>query len=735
MTAPTRRHVLGGALVVAFSLARGAVAQHDDKGKLPVDLAKSPMLDSWIRIDASGKITVFTGKAELGQGLKTALIQVAADELAVAPESIDLVTADTALTPDEGVTAGSHSMQDSGTAILNAAANVRALLAEAAAWRFAMAADQVEMHDGAAHSLNGQSATYGELAASLDLHVEAKPNMPRRPKSTVIGQSLPRIDIPAKVSGGQAYVQDMRLPRMLHARVARGPSDGTRLKDQDLDVVRKLPGVERVVQEAGFLAILAEKEWHAVKALQHVQAIGWIRPGDSLPTADIREAIRQLPAEDVPIFAYPGPPAPADGTSVTARYSRPCLMHGSIGPSCAVALWENDGVTVWTHSQGVGPLRRSLSGLLKLPADKVRCIHVEGSGCYGHNGADDVAADAALAARAVPGRPVRLQWMREQEHGWEPLGSAMTVELQATLAGDGKVASWRHDVWSNGHNSRPQSGGGLLAGQELGMPKQRMRPIPMPEGGGSRNGNPIYALPNATGVFHFIEQAPVRVSALRGLGAQMNIFAIESFMDELAKAAGSDPVAFRLAHLQDERARDAIQTVVDRFGWAKRPRGTGGGGGNGRGCGFAFARYKNLAAYCAIALEITIDRDSGVIAVERVVASVDSGEAVNPDGIRNQIEGGIVQSLSWTVNEAVGFDTHHRTSFDWSAYPILRFPQAPKTVEVHVIDRPRQPFLGTGEASQGPASAALGNAVADALGVRVRDMPLSPDRLKGALGS
>jgi len=404
-------------------------------------------------------------------------------------------------------------------------------------------------------------------------------------------------------------------------------------------------------------------------------------------------------------------------------------MHGSIGPSCAVALWENDGVTVWTHSQGVYPLRKALAELLRLPADKVRCIHVEGSGCYGHNGADDVAADAALAARAVPGRPVRVQWMREQEHGWEPLGSAMVVELQATLGADGRIAEWRHDVWSNAHNSRPATAGGLLAGAELDppFPRQVPKPIPMPEGGGHRNGNPLYALANAKGVYHFIEQAPVRVSALRSLGAHMNVFAIECFMDELATASGADPVAFRLAHMSDGRAREVMQAAADRFGWAQRTK-----GGNDRGCGFAFARYKNLAAYCAVAMEIAVDRDSGKIEIPRVVATVDSGEAVNPDGIRNQIEGAILQSLSWTIHEAVAFDTAHRSSFDWSAYPILRFDTVPAVVEVQVIDRPRQPFLGTGEAGQGPAAAAPANAVADALALRVRDMPLAPEKLRAA---
>ncbi|HEY4892948.1 MAG TPA: molybdopterin cofactor-binding domain-containing protein, partial [Reyranella sp.] len=475
MSALTRRRLLGqGALVVAFSLSRQAMGQVMEKRPtLPGDLDKFPLLDSWIRIDAEGHITVFTGKAELGQGLKTALIQVAADELAVPPARIELITADTARTPDEGVTAGSHSMQDSGTAILNAAANVRLLLTEAAAWRWLVAVEEVELHDGAAHAPNGDSLDYGELAALLSLHVEAKPDVARREKGArLIGTDLPRIDIPAKVMGGVAYVQDMRLPGMLHARVVRGPSDGTRLKPTDFDAVAKMPGVVQVVRDGGFTAVLATQEWQAIKALQRLQSAGWARPGAELPAEDMREAIRRLPSQEVPIFDYPGPPAPTDSKVVKARYSRPCLMHGSIGPSCAVALWENDGVTVWTHSQGVYPLRKSLAELLRLTADKVRCIHTEGSGCYGHNGADDVAADAALAARAVPGRPVCLQWMREQEHGWEPLGSAMVVELEATLA-DGRIAGWRHDVWSNAHNGRPATAGGLLAGAEVEPPFPR----------------------------------------------------------------------------------------------------------------------------------------------------------------------------------------------------------------------------------------------------------------------
>jgi len=727
VSGPSRRAFLAkGALTVAFALSRGAAAQDADVlPALPGDLAKSPLLDSWIGVGDDGQVTVFTGKAELGQGLKTALIQIAAHELAVQPSAVEIVTADTARTPDEGVTAGSHSLQDSGTAILNAAANVRVLLADAAAWHFAIAVDQIDLRDGIAHAADGRTVSYGELVSGLSLHVAAKPNVPRRDGGAkVIGENLARIDIPAKVSGGEAYLQDMRLPGMLHARVVRGPSDGTRLKPADVEAVAAMPGIIQIVRHGRFTAIVADDEWQAVKALHRLQAAGWERAGEPLPTNGMRAAIRSMPARELEIFDYPGPPAPADAHTLQARFSRPCLMHGSIGPSCAIALWEDDSVTVWTHSQGVYPLRRALAELLGLPLERVRCVHVEGAGCYGHNGADDVAADAALAARAVPGQPVRLQWMREQEHGWEPLGSAMIVEMSASLGADRRIVGWQHDLWSNTHNTRPTTAGGLLAGTEMDPPfvPPKPQPIPMPEGGATRNSNPIYALPNARGTFHFVERMPVRVSALRGLGAQMNVFAIESFMDELAHAAGADPVAFRLAHLEDERAREVVQTAADRFGWPMR----------GRGTGFAFARYKNLASYCAVVMEVRVDRDTGEIQVPRVVAAVDSGEAVNPDGIRNQIEGGIVQSLSWTIREAATFDATHRTGFDWSAYPVLRFPAVPGRIDVHVIDRPKQPFLGAGEAAQGPAAAALANAVAHALGIRLRDMPLSPERIRAA---
>ncbi|HET9160515.1 MAG TPA: molybdopterin cofactor-binding domain-containing protein, partial [Caulobacteraceae bacterium] len=640
------------------------------------------------------------------------------------------ITADTTLTPNEGVTAGSHSMQDSGTAILNACANVRALLAEAAATQLSLAPAQVTTTGDGRMTAGGRSATYGELASMLSLHVQARPDMPRRPgPHKQIGRDLPRVDIPAKLTGGGAYVHDLRLPGMLHARVARGPSDGTALDVSTVAAqVEAMPGVVRLVRNGGFCAVVAEREWTAIQALQRLQTGSWRRTAPALP-ADGLAAIRNGAGQDLTIAQSAVTTTAAK--RVQARYTRPWLMHGAIGPSCAVARLDQGQLTVWTHSQGVAPLQKSISELVRLPLDKVRCIHMEGSGCYGHNGADDVAGDAALCAMALPGRPVRLQWTREQEHGWEPLGSGMVVDISAGLGASGRIVSWDYEVWSNPHNGRPTTAGGLLAGLEVSpaFPHQTPRPIPMPEGGGDRNAIPLYAVGGGRTVFHFRPGSPLRVSALRSLGGFMNTFAIENFMDELALATGGDPVDFRLAHLSDPRAQAVIRACADAFGWASRPKGPG------RACGFAFARYKNLAAYCAVAMEVEVERETGRVRVHHVNACVDAGEAVNPDGIRNQIEGAIVQAISWTGHEAVTFDSTRRTGFDWSAYPILRFKDAPARVAVQVLDQPGQPFLGAGEAGQGPAGAAYANAISAATGRRIRELPLTAQRISAAVGN
>jgi CO/xanthine dehydrogenase Mo-binding subunit len=714
-----------GALVVSF-----AIRPSHAETPLPGSLKDTPSLDAWIRINADGHATIFTGKAELGQGLKTAILQVAGEQLCLPLSHLDLVTADTARTPNEGVTAGSHSMQDSGTAIMNAAAQVRLLLLQSAADQFGLQADALTVADGVIHAPDGRSIGYGPLAAALSLHAAAQPAIGLVDPSTytLMGKSVPRIDIPAKLTGGAAYVQDMRLPGMLHARSIPLPSYGATLRAVNTAPIEQMPGVVKVVRAGSYLAVVAEREWQAVKAMRALAAAAqWDETAVLPDQADIHATLQALPARPIQVLTWT---APADKPvrSLSARYTREYQMHGSIGPSCAIAVFDNGSLTVWTHTQGVYPQRNSLAQLLRLPPEKIHCIHVEGSGCYGHNGADDVAADAALIAHAVRGRPIRVQWMREQEHTTEPYSSAMIAEVDAKLDAQGRIVDWNYDVWSNTHNRRPSEGGLFVQNTSLPdpLPVPPPAPIPMPEGGGDRNSNPIYAFPNASVVYHFIPEMPLRISAMRGLGAYHNVFSIESFMDELAHEAGADPVAFRLAHLQDARGRVVIQTAAEKFGWASTAP--------GQGRGFAFARYKNLGAYCAIALTVSVEHETGRVRVGRVVAAVDSGQPINPDGIRNQIEGAIVQSTSWTLYEQVNFDRRRIISTDWSSYPIMRFPAAPETIDVHIIDQPGKPFLGTGEAGQGPTAAAIANAIADATGARLRHLPLSQARVKAAIG-
>ena len=727
MNAMTRRQTLisAGALVVAFS----SVGAGADDPRLPGSLNETPLLSGWIRIDADGAITVFTGKAELGQGIRTALIQVAAEQLEVGFERIHLVTPDTARTPNEGYTAGSHSMQDSGSAIQSAAAEMRLILIDAAAAQFGLPADRLSTKDGMVLAPDGRQLAYGALAAGVTPDRRAR-TVPLKDPATyrVVGAPIPRVDLPGKFTGAAAFIQDLRLPNMVHARVVRPPSYGATLLAVDPATVEAMPGVLKVVRDGSYLAVIAEGEWQAVLAMRTLAATAKWNEGPPLPAqSTIFDVIRALPPQDTVILDRKAP-LPANPRTLSAAYRRPYGMHGSIGPSCAVALMEADGLTVWSHTQGVFPDRAAIAELMKMPPAKVRVIHTEGSGCYGHNGADDAGADAALLARAVPGRPVRVQYMREQENAWEPFTPAMVTEVSASLDETGRIVNWQYGVWSNTHNNRPGNAGRLVSSWMLAAPLKPSppMPIPQPEGGGDRNGIPLYDLPNARVVSHFLPDMPLRVSAMRGLGAYTNVFSIESFMDELALAAQADPVEFRLQHLKDPRARDVVKLAAEKFGWgsARTPD---------HGRGFAFARYKNLGAYAAIAVEVSVDRETGLVRLIRADVAVDSGQAVSRDGIANQIQGGVIQSASWTLLEQVTFEPSGITSRDWRGYPILRFQAAPESVSVHLIDRPGQPFLGTGEAAQGPTAAAIANALADAVQLRMRELPLSAARVKAAL--
>jgi CO/xanthine dehydrogenase Mo-binding subunit len=780
MNAISRRDFAAGlgGITLAFTLApRLAGAQQpaaQQPARLPGSLAGNRMLDAWIRIGTDGNATVCTGKVELGQGIVTALAQIAAEELDLPLERVQLISGDTERTPNEGVTAGSQSTENSGTALRLAGAQVRAILLELAAKRLGADAAALSVTEGVVAAPDGRKLSYAELAAAADLHREATGQARPKPASAhrIVGKPIARRDIPAKISGGVAYVQDLRLPGMLHGRIVRPPGYGAKLEGFDLARIKAvrdgtlvgwiaeremlqsriarplgdgaklegldearlkamLPGVVAVVRDGSFLGVIAEREEQAIKAsLVLAESARWTA-GPPLPDeAQIYDHLLALATEDKVVNEKQA--ALPDGVKVIeATYRKPYMAHAAIGPSCAVAQLSDGKMTVWTHSQGVFPLRGNLSMALKMRPENIRCIHAEGSGCYGHNAADDVALDAALLARAAAGRPVRVQWMRADEFLWEPFGPAMVMKVRAALSPAGRIADWNYELWSNTHSTRPSEPGGnnLLASWYLAEPQRPAPPrmLPQPAGGGDRNAVPLYDFPRQRITNHLIKDMPLRVSALRTLGAYANVFATESFMDELALLANADPVAFRLAHLKDTRARSVIEAVAKKAGWKPDARGDG-----SRGRGIGFAKYKNLATYVAVIADVEIDRVSGRIGVPRIYAAVDAGQIVNPDGLENQIEGGIVQSMSWTLKEEVKFDSNEISTRDWATYPILTMPEVP-SVEIELIDRPDERSLGAGEASQGPAAAAIANAFAAATGKRLRDLPLTPARVKAVL--
>jgi CO/xanthine dehydrogenase Mo-binding subunit len=703
---------------------------------LPFSLRNNRKLEGWIRLEPDETVTVFTGKAELGQGILTALAQIASEELDVGFDSIRMVSADTSRGPDEQYTFGSQSVEQSGSALRAASAQARGLLIAAAARRFGARPEDLRTKAGIITSLDGKRASFWEVASAdpdlLKGNITAT-TAPKRPSDySIVGKSIQRIDLPAKLTGAPSYVQDMRLPGMVFARTVRPPRYGAKLVSLDEAAVRSLPGVVAVVRDGNFLAVAAKREEQAITARNALaSAARWSDDAVPLPDiANLHAELKKLRAETIVVGATgQSEPVPDQAKRVSAEYTRSYLSHASIGPSCAVAWLKDDHMTVWSHAQGAFPLRGDLAKVLGMDDSQVDVIHTPGAGCYGHNGADDVALDAALVARAVAGTPVKLQWMRDDEFAWAPFGPGMAMRVEAALAPDGKIVDWSYDVWSNSHAMRPGQGGGvnLLAAWDLSAPFVKSPPphIPQPFGDGDRNAVPFYELPRKEVRNHLLLDAPVRNGSFRTLGAHGNIFAIESFMDELADAAGMDPLAFRLGHLRDTRARAVLQAAADKAGWAPRKKGDG-----RSGRGLAFCRYKSIGMYAAAVVDVEVDRKTGVIRVPRVVMAADIGLVVNPDGAKNQLEGGILQAVSLTLKEQVAFDRREITSRDWSDYPILTFPEAP-SVEVVLMER-SDPSLGAGEGSVPPTSAALANAFAHATGRRLRELPMTAERVKAS---
>ncbi|HEX8168403.1 MAG TPA: molybdopterin cofactor-binding domain-containing protein [Beijerinckiaceae bacterium] len=697
----------------------------------PGNLKANPRLARWLKLSPEGFVAVSPGKVEIGQGILTALAQIAADELDVDLSRVHLVPASTALSPNEGVTSGSLSVQDCGLAVRFVCAEARAIFLAAAAQRLGVPEDALAVEDGTISGPGNARTSYWELAEEVSLDRDA--TCAAAPKEAaarrLAGTPVPRLDIPDKVFGIPRFIHDLTLPGMLHGRVLRPEAPRATLAALDEVAARAVPGFVALVRDGDFSGVVAETEEAAEAALAALRAGARWSGGEALPDeGGLAGWLESQPVETKVVAAREAPSAPRPARTMRRRYTRPFIAHGSIAPSCAIAQWSDAGVRVWSHCQGIYNLRSDLAIVLSRPPESIVVEHVEGAGCYGHNGADDVALDAVLLARAAQGRPVRVQWSRADELARAPFGAAMAVEIEAGLDEDGGIVDWRHGIWSNGHVARPgrNETPTLLAASELEKPFPRFVATnpPLATGGGAdRNSVPPYDFPSYAVTSRRLLAMPLRTSALRSLGAFANVFAIESFLDELAGERGEDPLALRLRHLSDPRALAVLEAAASRAGWAAwTPR-------ESTGHGLAFARYKGTGAWCAVVAEVEVLDE---VRVRRLVVAVDVGEAVNPDGVANQIEGGAIQAASWTLKEAVRFDRVRVTSDAWERYPILTFSEVP-AVEVEIVNRPDERPLGAGEAAHGPTAAAIANAVFDALDVRVRDLPITRERIVAAM--
>ena len=684
--------------------------------------AASQQLDDWLAIEPDGTVTVYSGKVELGTGVRTALAQIVAEELDVSLERVQMVMGDTARTPNEGYTAGSMTVKSTGMTLRRAAATARQLLLEMAAAELGVSPDELTVRDGVItpRDAAGPRVTFAGLMAGGRFERPISETAPlKQPEEyQVVGTSASRLDLPARFTGQPSFVHDLRLPGMLHARVVRPSAIGSTLISLDGADVRDA----RVVRLGDFVAVVAEREEAAIRAARSLR-VSWSAPSE-LPAMDsLHESLRHEEAT-VRVAAASGDAEAAIQRAerqLTATYTMPFQAHASIGPSCAVANFDGESLTVWCATQGSHPLRAALAGLLRLPDERVRVIYIEGSGSYGHNGSDDVAADAAVLARELR-RPVRVQWSRADEFAGEPKTPAMVMDLRGGLDGEGAISGWIFDGWSPSHGNRPRQDGDFLVGRQMGAAEPAARAFAV---GGDRNAPTDYVIHDQTVTVHWLAREPLRFSSMRSLGAFANTFANESFMDELAAAAGADPLAFRLSYLDDPRARAVLETAARRAGWGEPLP-------SGEGRGLAFARYENTEAYVATIAEVVVDEATGAVRVRRIIVAHDCGQVINPDGVRNQIEGNVIQSLSRALKEEVKFTPAGITSLDWESYPILTFSEIPEII-TELIDQPGQPPVGAGEPATVTTAPAIANAIYAACGARVRAIPLTPARVKSAL--
>jgi nicotinate dehydrogenase subunit B len=733
---PSRRDMLkgGGALIVSFSLAGridAALAQGAAATK-PVALTE---VDSFLAIDAKGVCTLYSGKVDLGTGTDTALKQIVAEELDLPLPRIALVTGDTTLTPDQGTTWGSLTIQLGGMQIRNAAATARqALLAEAAKKLDAKPED-LKVADGVI-TAGTKKTSYAELIGGKAFNIKldhTKPAKPKDPKDhKVVGKSAPRVDIPGKVTGTFTYMQDFRVPGMLHGRVIRPPALGAKLQSVDLGSIKSVADVVQVVRDGDFLGVVARSEWGAIKAAQMLKAT-WSK-SETLPDqAKLWEHVRNSKVAVNEITSSTGNVGAAFATLgakvFKATYDFAIHTHGSIGPSCAIAEFKDGKLTSWSASQATHNLRKQLAAMFGVAPENVRCIYLEGAGCYGRNGHEDAAADAALLAKAV-GKPVRVQWSRADEHGWDPKGPPTLIDLRAAMDDKGNVTAWDSEFFIP-----QQTPGGffvpLVAASLTGMPAANH----IAPGNIFQNSATGYRFPNVRTVCKRLETTPFRPSWIRTPGRMQNTYANECFMDELAAAAKADPIEFRRKYLDpnDRRGLEVLDRLVTLAKWEKRPSPqTNTSGSVAKGRGMSYVKYELVRTYVGVVADVEVDRASGEIRVPKVYLVHDCGQIINPDGLKNQLEGNVIQTVSRTLLEELKFDRSQVTSLDWESYPILTFPQVPEIV-MDLIDRPTAPPWGAGEPAAAVVPSAISNAVFDAIGLRLRSVPYTPDKVKAGL--
>jgi nicotinate dehydrogenase subunit B len=724
-----REALLGsGALIVSFSLAGPPGDALAQGGAKPLALTE---VDSFLAIDKTGNVTVYSGKVDLGTGVSTALRQIVAEELDVPIGRIALVQGDTLLTPDQGNTWGSLTIQLGGMQLRQASAAARqALLAEAAK---KLGTSELTVTEGVI-SGGGKKVSYGELIGGKSFAIKLDPKAPAKEKAPkdyrIVGKSQPRVDIPAKVTGRFTYMQDFRVPGMLHGRVLRPPAIGAKLESMDDSALKKIPGIVKVVREGNFLGLVASNEWDAIRGADALKAT-WSK-SETLPDqAKLWEHVRATKVVKDEVTSNTGNTAEAmakeGAKTIKATYDFAIHTHGSIGPSCAIAEFKDGVLTSWSASQATHALRKQLAQMFVLPADKVRCIYLEGSGCYGRNGHEDAAADAALLAKAV-GKPVRVQWSRADEHGWDPKGPPTLIDMRASMDAAGNVTAWEGDFYMP-----QQTPAGflvpLVAATLSGMPAaDHIAP-----GNVFQNSAIQYKIPNVKTVCKRLETTPFRPSWIRTPGRMQNTYANECFIDELAAAATMDPLEFRMKLLDDKRGLELLNRLATLAKWEKRPAPQKSASGNVvKGRGVSYVKYELVRTYIGAVAEVEVDRTTGVIRVAKFTVVHDCGQIINPDGLKNQIEGSVIQTVSRTLVEEVKFDRSQVTSLDWASYPILKFPQVPEIV-IELIDRPTEKPWGAGEPSAAVIPSAISNAVFDATGLRLRSIPYTPAKVKAAM--